>query len=59
MFREVVQGIGLDELKRIVLLRCNIHPDYVIETGPMVAHRGTASPTEQVEKPGHQRTAAK
>ena len=54
MLRNVLQSVGLDELKGIPGLRIDVHADNLIESGLMVAHRCPASPTEQIEEPNHQ-----
>ena len=54
LFQEVIEelhGIVLHELKRVVGLRGDVHPNHV-ESGPVVAHAGAAGPAEQVEQMG-------
>jgi hypothetical protein len=45
---EKVQRISLDELKGVARLGLNVYP-HNLEPGPVVAHRGTAGPTEQIQ----------
>tara|TARA_R100000458_G_C8163209_1_gene166488 strand:- start:212 stop:376 length:165 start_codon:yes stop_codon:yes gene_type:complete len=46
MLCKVLQSVGLDELKGVTGLGVDVRPNYLIEPGPMIAHRGSTSPAE-------------
>jgi hypothetical protein len=47
VFRAVFQRVGLVELKRIALLRIDIHSHH-IESRPVVTHPGATGTTKQI-----------
>jgi len=53
MLRYILQRITLHKLKRIILLRRNIHPHDLIESGLVITHPGATCPTEQIQQPSH------
>jgi hypothetical protein len=46
IFRNILQGISLDELKGIPGLRVDVHADYLAKPSTVVAHRSPTSPAE-------------